>query len=312
MPHMRVRAGLLAMCLVGCGCGDDSGEDDGPSSDASTGGTSSTPSTTSPDDSSGGSNVTNSGSSDGGMSTGGDGSTSSMPGTDSGSDSSGGMVSNCDYEEVGGLIVMEAESLPVGEDWQVLTDETGYYADGYIGWTGTSHNNDPTHGVTTVTVYVGQPGRYRLRWRNRIGMGTNTPEHNDTWVKFPDAADYYGVQFDGEDERRVYPSPKCQDAAMMMAIEAMPQVLSVDCVAGSSVDDWFKVYSSGASDWSWSTFTNDNNGHQVVVEFDAAGDYTFQIAARGDWHLIDRIVIHEESVDDMAVQEPTAAETACR
>ncbi len=308
---MRMQVVGLSMCLgwVAVGCGDDGG-DDGPSSGGSSSDGGGTPTTSAPVDSSGGAD-TSAGSSGDATDSGSAESTSGLPTTDSGSDS-GGVVSRCDYEEVGGLVVIEAEHLPVGEDWQVLTDEAGYYADGYIGWTGPPFNNDPTHGVTQVTIHVAQPGRYRLRWRNRIGMGTNTTEHNDTWVEFPDAATYYGVQFQGEDERRVYPRPTCEDAAAMTAIEAMPQVLSAGCVEGSSTDGWLKVYSSGASDWSWSTSTNDNDGHQVVVEFDRPGDYAFTIAARGDWHLIDRIVLHELSLDDMTVQDMGNAETACR
>ena len=308
---LRVLGFVVCLGLTVAGCGDDAGGDD-PSGTGSSGGTGDVPPTATAAGSSGGSDATSVGSSGDATSTGGQDTTSGPPGTGSDSGDSGGVVSRCDYEEVGGLIVMEAEHLPVGEDWQVMTDEAGYYVDGYIGWTGSAFNNDPTHGVTTVTIYVDQPGRYRLRWRNRIGMGTNTTEHNDTWVKFPDAADYYGVKFQGRDEQRVYPRPTCEDAAAMMAVEALPQVLSAGCVAGSSTDDWFKVYSSGASDWSWSTSTNDNDGHQVMVEFDQPGDYTFTIAARGDWHLIDRIVIHEASLDDMTVQDMANAETACR
>jgi hypothetical protein len=298
--------------LVALACGDDDGGGDAASTgnaatagDASTGGGpggGSTDPTTMGGETMGDATAT----------TGADSTTSGVDdATSSGSGSSGGAVSECDFEAVDSRVVIEAESLPVGEDWQILTDETGYYADGYIGWTGAAFNNDPTHGVTSVTIFIAEPGRYRLQWRNRIGIGADTTNHNDSWVKFPDATDYYGLQLQGSDERRVYPSPKCDDAAAMAAIEALPQVIAVDCVAGSSSDDWFKVYSSGANDWSWSTSTNDNNGYQVVMEFDQPGDYTFSIAARGDLHLIDRIVIHELSIDNGVVQDPKAAETAC-
>lgn len=223
-----------------------------------------------------------------------------------------GAPSDCDYEAVDGMIVIEAESLPILEDWQIETTEPGYYVDGYIGWTRGSYNGDPTHGVMQVTIHVAAPGRYRLRWRNRIGMGTNTTEHNDSWAKFPDAADSYGLQLSGTNELRRYPRPRCEDADAMAAIEALPAVESAACVEGASVDDWFKVYSSGANDWSWSTRTNDNDAHDVMVEFAAPGDYTFMMAARGDWHLVDRIVIHQEGLDDALVEDPAAVETACR
>lgn len=223
-----------------------------------------------------------------------------------------GTPSDCDFEAVDGMIVIEAESLPIVEDWQIQTTEPGYYGDGYIVWAGASHNGDPTHGVMQVTIHVAEPGRYRLQWRNRIGMGSNTTEHNDSWFKLPDAADSYGLQMSGMGELRRYPRPRCEDADAMAAIEALPEVASAACVEGASADDWFKVYSSGADDWRWSTRTNDNDAHDVMMELAAPGDYTFMMAARGDWHLVDRIVIHQEGLDDAVVQDPAAVETACR
>ncbi len=297
---------MLVLCV---GCGDDtSGDGDDGATEATTSSGSATEVTSGPADSTGDGPMTTDLTASGSSSTSSD---SADTGSSDGETQTTGVPSRCDYETVDGRIVIEAEDLPINEDWEILTTEGGYYADGYIGWTGTSHNNDPTHGVMEVTIYVAEPGRYGLRWRNRIGMGTNTTEHNDTWVKFPDAADYYGLQSPGADERRRYPRPVCEDAEAMAAIEALPQVMAVECVEGSSTDGWFKVYSSGANDWSWSTRTNDNDAFDVMVEFDQPGDYSFMMAARGDWHLIDRIVIHQEELDDGEVEDPGAQPTVC-
>jgi len=308
---IRLVGGVGVLALV-IGCGDDGGGgsgESGTSTSSSTSGSATDPAT---DPATGSVDST-----DGGPSSATDPASSSGSADEDSTGESGqtsattGEPSRCDYETVDGRIVIEAEDLPILEDWEILTTEGGYYAEGYIGWTGASHNNDPTHGVMSVTILVAEPGRYRLRWRNRIGMGANTTEHNDTWVKFPDAADYYGLQSPGADELRRYPRPRCEDADAMAAVEALPQVMEADCVEGSSTDGWFKVYSSGASDWSWSTRTNDNDAFDVMVEFDDPGDYTFMMAARADWHLIDRIVIHEEGLDDGTVEEPAAEPTAC-
>jgi hypothetical protein len=296
------RAVVLLTLASGCG-GDDvkvQTEDDttamdgsGASSDTLTSSSSSSTSTTAgPDGTSSG--------------------TSSANDSTTSDDDTTGMRSECDYEVVDGMIVIEAENLPIHENWEVQDTHSGFYADGYIAWNGGSHFNDPTHGVMQVTVHVADPGRYRLRWRNRIGMGADATEHNDTWVRFPDAADFHGLQMSGSGELRRYPRPRCEDADAMAAIEALPQVEAVACVQGSSTDDWLKVYSSGATDWSWSCRTNDHDPFDVMVEFDAPGDYTFMMAARSDWHLIDRIVIHEEGLDDAIWQDPQAAETVCR
>lgn len=322
-------SGLAALAMLGLGCGDggasdgtDGAQTDGSSTegaDASSGSQSagSDPSTSgSPTDSDSNSDSN----SDSAPTTTGDTATTDPtdtvtttdPSGSSSSSSTSGTPSDCDYQSVDSMIVIEAESLPIVEDWGIDTTEAGYYADGYIEWTGTSHNNDPTHGLMDVTIHVDTPGRYRLQWRNRIGEGTNTTEHNDSWVTFSDAADYYGLQLDGADERRRYPRPQCEDPKFIAEIEALPEVIEVECVEGSSVDGWFKVYSSGASDWSWSTRTNDNNAFNVMIEFDAAGDYTFSMAARADHHLLDRIVIHEETLEDAVVHDENATETTCR
>ncbi len=163
----------------------------------------------------------------------------------------------------------------------------------------------------SVTLFFAEPGRYRLQWRNRIGQGSNTTEHNDTWVSFPDVDGFFGRRDDGEGERRVYARPLCEDADLMMAIADMAGVTTAGCPEGATADGWLKVYSSGASDWSWSTFTNDNDGHQVVLEVDAAGDYTMMLSQRADRHLIDRIVIHEARIADAIVHAEANAETVC-
>lgn len=46
-----------------------------------------------------------------------------------------------------------------------------------------------------------------------------------------------------------------------------------------------------------------------MVEFDAAGVYTLELAARADFFLIDRMIIHKEGISDAVAQ--AAAETTC-
>ncbi len=215
----------------------------------------------------------------------------------------------CDFEAVDGVIAFEAESLTLNEDWKARTQTAGYDGAGYIVWEGSPFNNDPTHGVFTVAIKIVEPGRYRFQWRSRIGMGSNTTEHNDAWVRFPDAADFYGLKGQPGAEIRRYPKPICDDATAMAAVIASANVDTADCVRGSSKDGWTKVYSSGANDWKWSTFTSDNDASRVMAEFDSPGVYTFELAARADFFLIDRMVIHEEGISDAVAQ--AATETAC-
>jgi uncharacterized protein YcfL len=250
-----------------------------------------------------------------------DGSTTNDVADDSTSDDGGGEEDagdedttqnvECDWRTEDQLLVMQAESLPLNENWEVKTEFDGYTGDGYIEWTGNSHNNDPTNGVMEMDIHIQTPGRYRLQWYNRIGEGNETTEHNDTWVKFPDADDYYGLKGSDGAEVRRYPKPKCEDSSAMDPIRNMSDVETADCVRGSTRDGWLKVYSSGASDWKWSTRTSDNDASNIMVEFGEAGVYKMMMAARGDHHLIDRIVLHEESLSNDTVRDLELPETTC-
>lgn len=219
-------------------------------------------------------------------------------------------TANCfDFE--GGILVFEAESLPLNEDWAIGTSEGGFSGSGYIEWTGASHNNDPTHGVIDVTIRVPEAGRYQLTWLTQIGRGDNTTEHNDTWVRFPDADDFYGLKGDPGAEIRRYPKPICDDTDAMNALMAMADIDTADCVRGSSRDGWLKVYSSGANDWRWSARTSDSDASIVTMEFDAPGDYTMQLAARADFSLIDRVVIYREGTSSGDREDLALPETRC-
>lgn len=47
-----------------------------------------------------------------------------------------------------------------------------------------------------VNIQINTVGTYQFVWRSRIATGDNKTEHNDTWLRFPDADDFYG-QRDG-------------------------------------------------------------------------------------------------------------------
>ncbi len=215
------------------------------------------------------------------------------------------------FDFTDGVLVFEAESLPLNENWVVGAAEAGFSGSGYIAWIGESHNNDPTHGVIDVTIRVPEAGRYQLTWHTRIGMGTNTTEHNDVWVRFPDADDFYGLKGDPGAEIRRYPKPICDDVDAMNALMAMDDIDTADCVRGSSRDGWLKVYSSGADDWRWSARTSDSDASTVTMEFDAPGDYTMQLAARADFSLLDRVVLYRQDIGRDAREDLTLPETRC-
>ncbi|HJL17470.1 MAG TPA: hypothetical protein RMH99_17505 [Sandaracinaceae bacterium LLY-WYZ-13_1] len=241
-----------------------------------------------------------------------DGDVDAGPGVDAGADrTDGGGTPACDFRAVDGIVVIEAESLPITEDW--ATGSHGDAAGGeYVEWTGSSHNNDTSNGRFEVSILVEEAGLYRLQVRNRVGMGDDATEHNDTWMQFPDAAAFYGIQGPSDAQDRVYPRPRCEDAGFISGIEAMDDVAEASCPEGTSRDGYFKVYSSGALDWKWSARTSDSDAHDIVVRFDAPGVYTYQLAARGSFHQLDRIVIHRIELEDSEVRDLALEETSCR
>ncbi len=311
---MRALVGLASgLLLVACG-GDDEGS--GPPGTGGTGGGAAGSSGSAGGGGTAGSGGGTAGSGggsagSGGGSAGSGGGSAGNAGSGGGSAGSGGAPAACDFK-VGsnGVLVMEAETLKLSGNWQTANKEPGAYGSGYIQWTGSSQNNNPGLGVINVKLGIDQAGRYRMQWRSRIGMGTNTTEHNDTWVRFPDADSYYGMKGAPNNESRRYPKPKCEDTTFMASINALPSVSDAKCPNGSTKDGWMKVYCSGATNWNWSTNTSDNDGHPIYAEF-KAGTYTLELSARADFHLIDRIVIHREGVANNVAQDSNLKPTPC-
>ena len=141
----------------------------------------------------------------------------------------------------------------------------------------------------TATIEIKNPGKYRFQWRNTYGKGSNTTEHNDSWLRFPDASDFYAEK----GSSKVYPigSGKTPNPAK-----------------GGGSKGWFKVWMSGSGDWSWYSRTWDSNAHFIYVEFDQPGSYTMEISGRSQYHLLDRIILYQDGVD---AQDIALAETVC-
>jgi len=210
----------------------------------------------------------------------------------------------------GDLFILEAEDLladgPVGS-WELGTG--GGHT--YIWWTGSQSTGSPGPGQLQFQIDVATPGRYVLDAHVQVGMGTNSTEHNDTWFKFPDAADSYGMKLANSLETRRYPKPECEDSAFIDSILALPQVSQAQCAAGGTAQGFFKVYCSGALNWKWSAFTNDNDAFPVHVEFPTAGVYTVQLAPRSSHHRIDRIVLRHEDVPAADARDLGLAASPC-
>lgn len=196
---------------------------------------------------------------------------------------------NASYMDVDGLVIIEAEQLIIdGTNWNIKTDFEGYTGAGYLSWDGNNNFNSPGNGLLSTQIKINTPGTYRFRWHSKVGNGDNSTEHNDSWLRFPDASNFYGEK----NGQRVYPVGSGQTPH--------PQ--------GSSSDGWFKIYLSGTTNWTWSTQTSDNDAHQIYVEFDTADIYTMEISGRSKDHLIDRITLSNNATDPLNLNNE---ETLC-
>ncbi|MEM1001621.1 MAG: hypothetical protein AAGH46_03110, partial [Bacteroidota bacterium] len=193
------------------------------------------------------------------------------------------------YEERDNLVIIEIENLDFsGTDWSLRTDVSGYTGSGYLSWDGNNNYNSPGIGTVTTTIRINNPGTYRFRWRSKVGTGNNSTEHNDSWLRFPDADNFYGER----NGNRVYPNGSGQSPN--------PN--------GASSNGWFKIYLSGSTDWTWSTNTSDHDAHQIYVQFDTVGNYTMEISGRSSNHLIDRITLSNNGNDPLDLNN---TETTC-
>ncbi len=183
------------------------------------------------------------------------------------------------FVESNGLVVIEAENIDItGTNWQALTTFSGYTGGGHLVWKGADNFSTPGNGLIEAEIDITTPGTYRFQWRNRIGQGSNTTEHNDSWLRFPDA-DAFFAEMNGS---ILYPTGSGQSPNP----------------AGAGSDGWLKVYLSSSTTWTWATLTSDNNGHNIFVSFDNPGTYTMQISGRSHDHVIDRMVMYLPSVSN--------------
>jgi len=200
-----------------------------------------------------------------------------------------------EFEEKDGLLIIEAENFDIGTSrWERKTDKPGYTGISYLEWTGNdSFNSASSTSLSKISakIKINKAGKYRFSWRNRIGFGSNTTEHNDTWLRFPDASDFYGEKPDGS---RTYP----KGSGKSPNPEGAPW--------NAPFDGWFKVYANNLS-WNNSANTGDNaDGRPVYVEFEEPGVYTLELSGRSKNHQIDRIILSNNGTDALNPATPAS------
>jgi hypothetical protein len=169
-------------------------------------------------------------------------------------------------------------------DWTLRTDIDGYSGDGLLVWDGPASMGNPGNGLLTFKISITTPGTYRFLWRSKITVGNNNTEHNDSWLRIPDAAHFYGMKNNGS---VVYP----KGTELPPIPESSEQTNTEPNGAGR--DGWFKIYMNNTS-WRWQASTSDHDAHNIFVVFDFPGVYTIEISGRSPGHGIDTFMLFNE------------------
>ena len=197
-------------------------------------------------------------------------------------------VANYIFNEQNSLILVECENTAFVSTWQLVNDTSNATGTGYL--INESQNNTPGSNLTTYKLQINTVGTYQFIWRSAVKEGTNSTEANDTWLRFADASDFYGLQ--SSTGHIVYPK----------GIGKTPNP------NGSSIDGWFKVYRSGNDlDFKWQAKTSDNDSHDIYVQFDTPGTYTMELSGRSKGHAIDKFLLFQPTV--YTQNEATALDT---
>ena len=191
------------------------------------------------------------------------------------------------FIEKDGILTIEIEKSDFeNTSWSMEESIEGFSGDGYLVWTGDNLFRDPGSGLLTYKIRISTPGTYRFIWRSNITIGDDNTEHNDSWLRIPDANHFYGLRNDGH---IVYPKGT--------TLDPIPESEGQESTEpeGAGKDGWFKIFMNNANSWEWRSATSDNDGHNIYVIFDAVGDYTIEISGRSTGHGIDKMVLFTDT-----------------
>jgi hypothetical protein len=192
------------------------------------------------------------------------------------------------FDEVDGRVIIEAESIGgLPAQWEdqsgttapSINDPQAATGSGFIIWEGSQNLNAPGNGLLVYPIRINTPGEYRFCWRSQVGNGTSSTDHNDSWLKIDSDA------FFGRNNSDEVVCPKGLDPTENSCQGGVPN--------GSGSEGWFKVYSSGTTDWTFSTRTSDNDPHQIFARFDRPGQYAIRVSARSSFHALDRFTLSD-------------------
>lgn len=183
-------------------------------------------------------------------------------------------VDQLTYVEKDGIVSVEFETVEGTIEWERGATLEGFDGEGYLIWNKEDNFTTPGIGILTYKINITSQGTYQFVWRSRISEGNSISEANDSWLRFGDAADFFG-QREGS---TVYPKGTGKTPN--------PE--------GNSADGWFKIYMNRVGEWFWRSNTSDNDPHDIFVTFETAGIYTMEVSGRSRFHGLDRFVLFIE------------------
>ncbi|MDZ4702219.1 MAG: PA14 domain-containing protein [Rhodothermales bacterium] len=105
------------------------------------------------------------------------------------------------YLPQNGLVVVQAESLPLTGQWVIESSEAGHTGSGYLRYDGPNSLNTPGNGTLALSFRVDDPGEYFVKLRmSHLGAPAGDQE-NDCWLKVND----------GDWDKAVHPSGRMNE-----------------------------------------------------------------------------------------------------
>ncbi len=162
----------------------------------------------------------------------------------------------------GRCVAIEGERLPLVGSWRAVDDPAASDG-GYIVWEGLPDGDamDAPTDILRVAIRIDQPGNYRFAWSMRQPDGADGPEANSSWLNFPDAARFGST-------------------------------------GGGTFGGFVNVVGFGTGRFVWDGKADEGRSQSdIAIEFERAGVYTIEVAARSAGHQIDRVLIYPEWVN---------------
>jgi|GEM_PF-3297792 len=175
------------------------------------------------------------------------------------------------YEEVNGLIIMEAENTATDYTglWGLKTDVPGYKGSGHLEFLLNETRGGSPRAPLSYTFQIHTPGSYRilLRARKRIAEGDDQDKSNDCYIR---VEGNYTASDNANDEENGF---------------AKLEILQADTkIFGGNIDNWGKAF----------TLDLGRDGKRVpLYRFEAEETYTFVMSGRSRQYNVDRIIFYK-------------------